>query len=405
MRVLLLAGLVALTLRAQPRAQTFVLPNGLRVVHLEDHERPLVRAWLQIELAPADTPAGLQGLPFLAMRMLAQSDAGDLKAEDFDRRVEGSGIQFTQASTSGQLAWQLVARSRDQDRALGLLADRLLRAVFDPATLEFQRLACWRDQERLDGSSRDRLRRALDLEPGTQPTLAGLGVITLDDLLAFKARVFRPGRAVLVLHGDLGLEQAKRLVFLNLGSWTDSALPPAATQARVPAPPQPEPPVRIPAPGTGLRLQAVAAPPGEFSPEAAALLGLLLPDDPALAPVQIAVADSGLVATLDQADAPMGAWPLFHGRLEALRQRGFTQLDLDRARTAWQAGRSLDTLHSEALMANALAAARGRGVSQARMEALTLATLNAELHRWLDPARLRIGAAGDPEALKTLPTP
>jgi hypothetical protein len=277
--------------------------------------------------------------------------------------------------------------------------------VFDPATLELQRRASWRDQERLDGSSRDRLRRTLDLEPGTRPTLAGLGAITLDDLLTFKARVFRPERAVLVLHGDLGLEQAKRLVILNFGSWTDSALPPAAIQTRVPGPLQPDRPVRIPAPGTGLRLQAVAAPPRELSPEAVALLGLLVPGDPALAPVQATLEGSALVATLDLAAAPPGPWPLFHDRLEALRQRGFTQIDLDRARTAWRAGRTLDTLHSDALMAEALANARGLGISQTRMEALTLATLNAELRRWLDPAHLRIGAAGDPEAMKTLPIP
>ena len=71
MRALLPVLLVTLTLQAQPRAQAFLLPNGLRVFHLEDHEHPLVRARLQLELKPDDTPAGLEGLSALALRMLS----------------------------------------------------------------------------------------------------------------------------------------------------------------------------------------------------------------------------------------------------------------------------------------------------------------------------------------------
>jgi hypothetical protein len=114
-----------------------------------------------------------------------------------------------------------------------------------------------------------------------------------------------------------------------------------------------------------------------------------------------------LVATLDaEADASAPeAWSLLHGRLEAYRRRGFTQADLDQARAAWRAGRSLESLDPEAQMDAALAGALGCGATVERMEAISLPALNEDLRSWLDPARLRGGAAGEPALLKALPKP
>jgi hypothetical protein len=404
MKALLRLGLAALSLSAQlsaqPRLQRFTLPNGLRVVHLEDHERPLVRARLHLLVAADDTPPGRQGLATLALRMVNHSDAGGLKADVFDRFVEDAGLQFTASSTPDGLEWRVLTRSRDQDRAFGLLADRLLRTVFDPAVLELQRLACWRGEEGLEAAPDTRLRRALVPAPGSRPTLAGLAAISLEDLLVFHARVFRPERAVLILHGDLGLEQAKRMVLLSLGSWTAKEPIPPYRALPVATPLQQVTLLKIPAPGAALRLQAAADRPGEVPPEAAALLGLLVPQDPALARIQVTVDARSLVATLD---AGSGGWSMLEERLEALRRRTFTQADLDHARAAWEAGQALESLDPGLRMDAAFAEVEGRQVQATRLRALTPADLNAALHRWLEPARLRTGAVGDPEALKALP--
>jgi predicted Zn-dependent peptidase len=400
-RAFCLAGLAALTLQAQQAAQTFTLPNGLRVVHLEDHERPLVRVLLHQDLQPADTPAGHGGLAALALRLLDRSDAGDLKADDYVRLLDGAGILVDRTLRPGALEWRLLARSRDQDRALGLLADRVLRTVLDPQLLELQRLACWQEALRRQASPRGALREALTPDPGLRPTLQGLAAISLEDLLAFKARVFRPERAVLILHGDLGLEQAKRLVMLSLGSWTaprftapDSApLPPVADAMPLTVA------SREPGRSAQVLAQALIQPPAGLAPEVAALLGLLVPGDPALLPVQVSREDHGLVATLDAGpgDAATTVWSRLLTHLEALRRRGFTQADLDRAKEAWIARLSLESLDPERQMATALDQALGRGVSRDRLQAVPLEVLNTGLRRWLDPAGFRGGVTGVPE--------
>ena len=402
MRALLLTLLAAVALQAQPGVQSFVLPNGLRVFHLEDHEHPLVRARLQLDLKPEDTPPGLEGLSVLALRMFQEPGSGEAKADDFDLLLEGSGIQFTREATPTGLEWGVVARSRDQDRALGLLAENLLRTVFDPATLWRQAAACWRDQEQRGAPPQARLSRALAVAPGERPTQASLSAINLEDLIAFRSRVFRPERAVLALHGDLGLEQAKRLVLLNLGSWVG---PPLPADKGVPRPPAAQADhLTIPAPGASLTLQAVAPPPPDLTPEVIALLDLLVPGDPLLPPVRATLEGCLVVATLEvgpDTTAPQ-ALATLQGRLAVLRQRGYTQLELDRARSTWLARRSLDCLHPDALLTAALAEARGRGATSGPMQALTLETLNAGLRSWLDPLRLRTGAAGPSEALAQL---
>jgi len=97
-----------------------------------------------------------------------------------------------------------------------------------------------------------------------------------------------------------------------------------------------------------------------------------------------------------------GVRSLLLGRLETFRQRGFAQADLDRARVAWFARRTLDSLHPETQMDRALAEALGRGVAEDRLKALSLDALNLGLRNWLDPANLRMGASGDPGDLKSL---
>lgn len=398
----LLAGVPGLVAQAPawPTIQhRFTLANGLQVVHLEDHERPLVRAWLNLELPPDEGLSGRPEIAALALRMQEHTDAGPLKATTFHEVLEGSGIRLTRRLDPQGLTWQVVARSRYQDQALGLLADRVLRTVFDPAALEVQRLACWLDATRLDATPRATLRRALEPFPVLRtPTMAGLSAVSLADLLAFQTRTLRPPRAVLVLHGDLGLEQAKRLVLLTFGTWSAEAggPPPAATAA---PDSRSASTVDLPAPGAPLRLQLVTAAPEELAPEAIALLSLLLAGDPALRPAALTVDGPRLVATLEGGSSAAGARAALAGRLEALRLRGFSSNDLARAKAAWAAGRTLLTLHPEALMAEALVQARGRAVRAERVAALSREELNAALRRWLEPARLQVGAVGDPAIL------
>ncbi len=201
MRALLLALMAFLLVPARAQVHRFSLGNGLRVVLLEAHERPLVRARLHLSLGGEDRPKACPDLP---ERIQAQMDRGECASHtgpEFKRILANRGIELTGTTTADAMDWRILARSRDQDEALGLLADLLLRPVLDPLS--------W-------------------------PKSGG---ISWDQMLASRSRILNPRLGVLVLHGDLGLEQAKRLVLLSLGTWSGAA---AARTTPAPASPSPE---------------------------------------------------------------------------------------------------------------------------------------------------------------------
>ena len=387
-------------------AQTFTLPNGLRVVHLEDHEHPLVRVLIWVPLESADIPLGHQGLPDLTLRLLSRSPAGELKADTFERSLAAAGIQFEATCTQDHVAWQLLARSRDQDQALGLLTERLARTALDPALLEPQRLDCWRELEALDLPPRERLAQLLRLDPARRASALSLGSISFQDIQTFQSRVLRPQRAFLILHGDLGLDQAKRLLLLSLGAWAPQSFEPRPPGPAAPTAPTFDP-IRIPTAKGPLLLQAWAPRPDTVSPESAALLNLLMMDESAAPGIQRHIEASGLEWTLEAGSASTPAQTLTQLQAEvgALRQRRFSKADLDQARRVYLAHRPLEALHPEAQMVRALANAPGAGLSLERLQALRVEDLQTDLARWLQPANLRIGALGLAEALKALDKP
>jgi len=337
--------------------------------------------------------------------MMDRGLAGHLRPADFDHALDDGGIRLTRTLTAGAITWDLVSRGRDQDRAMGLLADRVLRPVLDPSVLEPQRLACWRDEQEVLASPEARLRDALGLDGPPPATEQSLGLLTFKDLETFLRRVFRPDRALLALEGDLGREQAKALVLLSFGTWTGEPLPPEPASAQTPqASPAPAP-ARIPAPGAPLRIEAAAPVTADLSPALHDLLLLLLRNDPALAPVRLATPaepESPLRFTLTADQRADAALATLRDRLDRLRRRGYAQVDLDRAKAAWAGGQQVRSLDPQTLLADDGRAFEGRLALAPEVAATSLAALNGALLRWLDPARLRWAVLGDP---KDLPTP
>lgn len=388
-----LAALLALApalLQAQAPARRFTLPDGLRLSLREDPARTLFRVRLRVALHPGDIPPGQEGLLQLALRMMDRGQAGHLGPTAFDRLLDEGGIQLTRRLSAQAITWELVCRNRDQDRALGLLADRILRPVLDPEALETERLACWQAETQALAEPQGALARALRLGGPPAPTELGLGGLSFANLEAFLGRILRPDRAVLALEGDLSLEQAKALVMLSFGTWTAS---PAAPQTTPSAPPPTgSNPARLRLPGTAPRVEAAAPPPADLAPALRDLARLWLAGNPPLAPYGLPPAPDGTLRF--RADPPAGspasaALAALQSQIAQVLAAGVTPAALDQAKAAWAGTRQLRTLHPEAQLEADVRDVLGEAARPEAVAAVTPEQLQAALRQWLAPSNLR----------------
>lgn len=366
-----LLALAACRAQAGPQPRRFTLPDGLRVSLREDPGRFLFRARLRLAVKPEDIPAGQEGLLQLALRMMDRGQAGHLSPGGFDRLLGEDGIRLERHLSAHAITWTLLCRDRDQDRAMGLLADRILRPVLDPGVLETERMACWAAQ-----AHRAPWEALLPDRPPA-PTALGLGRISFEDLETFLHRVFRPDRAVLALEGDLGLEQAKALVMLSLGTWTAASGPPPASG------PAPAAPAAPPAPGAAEGGLALAPVPTGVSPALRDLVTLWLADHPALATAWLPPAPDGTLRLQRPAGGDLPA------RFAALRAAPPDAAELDHLKSAWDGALQVRSLHPGALLQEDVRAVLGTSARPGDVAAVTPAQFQDALQRWLDPAHLR----------------
>ncbi len=390
--------LACAALAAAPGPQTFSLPSGLRCVLLENHDQPLIRAELATrwEREPRPGTAG-----FLA-QLLRAGGAGGYSRAEFNRALDDLGITFAFESRPNLYRWTLATDSRNQEPAMELLADAVFRPAFDPGTLAAQRLAAGRWLAAATAAERGRARFlwALgDPEVDLPPAEGAVDALDFAALQAFRRAAVRPERSCLVLHGDLSLTQAKELVFLHFGLWGPALAP--AGEAAPPA--APEPRLLEVLEGGEAELWA-GRPSTSCDPAVLELLEDLLGQLPGvLAPGLARTCTVGpgrplLVKVKAGAGGRAGLVAALLDTLDALRTRGFTDPDLERARARWRARLDALPLHPQDLVRREQEGVLDPAFRQ-RVEAVRLKDLNGALAALLAPGDLRFLLLGGDDAL------
>jgi hypothetical protein len=399
-------AVLALLLAAAPLAaqgpQAFKLPTGLDCVLVENHERPLIRMELVCRWDRSELPAGKEGIGGFLAQVMAAGGAGPNTRPTFLHALDGLGMRFSFRPQLGCYRWTLAADSRSQEAAMELLADAVVRPVFDGPLVEAERQAALkRTQAR---SQRDRAQARFlwhlgDPDSFVPPGPTPLERIEYQDLLDFRRRVIRPEGSTLVMYGDLNLTQAKQLVFMHLGIWGPGGQAPvkgAPPKANVKAVPEPRL-LAVLEPSPGAEIWAGAPCPADpGGPAVRALLPTLL--------VRAARSFFGSFAMTFQLSADPQAPLLIKGRvpqadrdnlvsgfkagLDGLRTSGFSADDLASALVKWKAENNALALHPEAMVRALIDGRLDPDLDQA-VERVTLKEVDQALREWLDPERVR----------------
>ena len=219
------------------------LPNGLRMLMLEDRRLPRVVLGLTVRRGEASVPVAQAGLASFSADLMERG-AGERDALGLAQAVEEIGASLSVFAGWDAIGVRVSGLSRDLERLLEILADVTLRPRLEPE-----------EAERLRGETLAALQRAADdpatlaawntaralypdhryglPESGALETVAGLDAPAARDL---HARWFVPADAIFSASGDFDAAALEARVAALFGSWSGGS-PPAAG---------PPPPVRTP---------------------------------------------------------------------------------------------------------------------------------------------------------------
>ena len=207
-------------------AQSFTLPNGLKVFVVENHKLPSVSFQIDIEVDPA-----LQGSAAGYQDMIGELMSGGTKLkskDEFNKQLDALGGSLN-ASSGGVYASCLTKR---QNELMALLSEMILQPNFTQKELDkikTQLLSNLSNTKDDPNAMSENLVKSLiygKAHPyGEIVTEATVNKITLDMCKKYYNTYYKPNAAYMAVVGDITLEQAKALVTKYLGAWKKGVVP------------------------------------------------------------------------------------------------------------------------------------------------------------------------------------
>jgi zinc protease len=222
-------------------ARRTVLPNGLTLIMLENHQLPIVAAEVYVSDVRLREPSAQAGIAALMGDMLEEGTATRTGTE-IATLIEDAGGRLSLGSSGGSLR----VLTPDTDLGLSLLFDCLINPTFPADALARKRdqlLSAIAEEETQPRNKARLLFSSLVYgdHPFGRSALGKREVVeklTRDDLKAFHTATFVPNRAIVVVVGDFDASTMVGKVEKLTAAWKkgDEGKP------EVPAPPKPDRP-------------------------------------------------------------------------------------------------------------------------------------------------------------------
>jgi len=216
-----------------PPIVTRQLPNGLKLLIVEQHELPLADLVLLVGSGTTADPAGKMGAANLTAAMLREGTT-TRKSLDIADQAAFLGISLSPTSSWESSTLSLHTPTAQLDSSLALFADVALHPSF-PAN-EFERLRKNRLTELLQirdqGPAIANLVFPAIVYGSTHPYgLASIGTeasvksLTPGDLQSYYQTNFKPNNATLIIVGDVNPDQIEQKVNGLFGAWQHGTTP------------------------------------------------------------------------------------------------------------------------------------------------------------------------------------
>ncbi|MCQ4574630.1 MAG: insulinase family protein [Candidatus Brocadiales bacterium] len=210
-----------------PRVERRVLPNGMILFMLEDHELPLVNITAAVRTGSIYEPADKAGLASLTGYVMRSGGTTNMSAEEINRELEymAASVETSIGREEGSIG--LSVMTKDLDKTLEIFADILRHPAFPEDKIE------QRKEEVLESIRREnddptqiafREFRKLLYEPhpynrkvnGYADTIPR---ITREDMIAFHNKFFHPNNMIMGISGDFDTAEMLRKLEKVFSGW------------------------------------------------------------------------------------------------------------------------------------------------------------------------------------------
>ena len=217
---------------ASPAIEDVTLPNGMRLLLLENHELPLVSGTLLVRTGGAFDPPEKIGLAALTAQVLLESGTTTKPGVELVRRFQGLGAEIDDSVTENMLSISFLGLKANTDQVLDALKDGMTASEFPQERIEFSktRLRYTIAHRNDDGAAILRREFAATVfgkgSPyGAQVEYADVDRINRGDLVSFYRRYFFPKNVTLALEGDFDPAAIKERVAALFGDWKSEQAP------------------------------------------------------------------------------------------------------------------------------------------------------------------------------------
>lgn len=210
---------------AEPLAETFTLNNGMQVVVIPDHRAPVVTHMVWYRVGSADEPEGKSGIAHFLEHLMFKGTTR-YPPGAFNRIIRENGGEDNAFTSKDYTAYfQRIAKDR-LGLVMDLEADRMQNLVLkDENVLPELKVVEEERRERTDNDPSSLLGEQMDailylVHPYRKPVIGWMSEVnrlTREDAIAFYKAHYTPANAILVVAGDVTLDEVKKLADEHYG--------------------------------------------------------------------------------------------------------------------------------------------------------------------------------------------
>lgn len=198
----------------------YTLPNGLHVILQEDHSTPIVAVSVMYHVGSKNEDPQRTGFAHFFEHLLFEGSE-NIKRGEYMKFIQAAGGQLNANTTQDRTFYYEVLPSNQLELALWMESERMLHAKIDQVGVETQRKVVKEEKkQRYDNTPYGQLinvifENAYTTYPYKWSPIGKEQYIdqaTLGEFMDFYKTFYVPNNAVLVISGDINVNQAKELI-------------------------------------------------------------------------------------------------------------------------------------------------------------------------------------------------